>query len=183
VIDQLQPGPGQFVPAVVVVGWPEEQRSLREQLIRRVSRGGGRKPWSQLFADAASAAPLTAVDAGAWREALEAVRLAPSAANRQRWRVLRETGGTLAGDGRAGAGHNLTWHFCSDGHAGVDMGIAMLHFEVVTRELGLPGRWAKLGRACPRRPKLLYVSSWVTGRPTVATGDHQGDAPAADGED
>jgi hypothetical protein len=163
VIEQLLPGPGEIVPAVVAVGWPEERRSVREQLIRRMARGDGRKPWAQLFADAASAAPLTAEDAGAWREALEAVRLAPSAANRQRWRVLRETRGDLSRDGRPGAGHALTWHFCSEGHAGVDMGIAMLHFEVAAQESGLPGRWVKLGGGCPRRPGLLYVSSWVAG--------------------
>ena len=40
-----------------------------------------------------------------------------------------------------------------------DIGIAMCHFELAARELGLPGSWQKL--TSPERPEMIYVMTWV----------------------
>ncbi|HSL95359.1 MAG TPA: nitroreductase family protein, partial [Thermoleophilia bacterium] len=90
--------------------------------------------------------------AGGYARALEAVRMGPSATNKQPWRIVR--GGAV---GDAGGGRD--WHFLLRRTRGygkgslafkalriadlqrVDMGIALCHFELVAREAGLDGRW------------------------------------------
>ena len=84
---------------------------------------------------------------------LEVVRWAPSASNKQPWRVVR---------GRK------RWHFYLARTKGygkglltslvkladlqrVDMGIAMCHFELAAREAGIEGRWVT-DRPLPRTP-------------------------------
>ena len=92
------------------------------------------------------------------------VRLGPSASNKQPWRVIQE---------------DHAFHFYVQRTPGyrdsllqrmlrvedlqrVDLGIAMCHFELTARELGLRGRWAA------QEPKLEtpdplteYTISWV----------------------
>ena len=40
------------------------------------------------------------------------------------------------------------------------MGIALCHFELAARELGLGGSWKQLAEET-ERPGLLYSTSWV----------------------
>ena len=92
------------------------------------------------------------------------VRKGPSASNKQPWRVVKE--GNL-------------WHFYLQRTPGyrermlvrlftvadmqrLDMGIAMCHFELMARDLGLAGKWQV------RQPNLElsdehteYLVSWV----------------------
>jgi len=42
----------------------------------------------------------------------------------------------------------------------VDMGIAMCHFELSARELGLPGRWRHLPAPPDAGSRAEYVVSW-----------------------
>jgi nitroreductase len=89
------------------------------------------------------------------------LRLGPSASNRQPWRVVKEPG-------------RAVFHFYLRRSAGyekliravdlqrIDLGIAMSHFELTARELGLEGHWE------PRPPPLDplpertgYIQSWV----------------------
>ena len=95
---------------------------------------------------------------------LEAGRWAPSASNRQPWRVLRQ--------GQA-------WHFFLQRTPGygkvsepvsggsdlqrVDMGIAMCHFELTAKEMGLEGRWTVDPEAAGRPEPAEYVVSWLAG--------------------
>lgn len=91
-------------------------------------------------------------------------RLAPSASNKQPWRVVRD-----------GAG----WHFYCQRTPGygkgsfiftvlriadlqrLDVGIAMCHFELTARQLGLPGRWVSADPGLePVDKHTLYISSW-----------------------
>jgi hypothetical protein len=44
----------------------------------------------------------------------------------------------------------------------LDMGIAMSHFELTARELGLSGRWENIPpRLSPLAEKTEYVWSWI----------------------
>jgi len=97
-------------------------------------------------------------------EALEAVRMAPSATNKQPWRVVRR------GD---------DWHFYLLRTRGygkgspffkvlriadlqrVDLGIAMCHFELVARECGRAGRWLVADPGLPLPgPGIEYTATW-----------------------
>jgi nitroreductase len=126
---------GETVPAVISVGNPPAGDPPAPR----------RLPADQLFFDGGFGRPLAPELVGSYAGPLEMVRLAPSASNKQPWRIIR------AGD---------AWHFYLERTKGygkgsfvyrllgladlqrVDMGIAMCHFALAARQLGLAGRWA-----------------------------------------
>lgn len=150
---QIEIGEQEMFPILSPVGWPQKQR-LFEQVFRRNLKADRRKPWDTLFFDDDFEKPLTPEAAGTYAEPLELLRQAPSAVNKQPWRVLRTADG---------------FHFFQKGGMGgemdmqrIDLGIAVCHFHLSALELGLSGR---LERRCPsvELPQdLSYVISWIT---------------------
>lgn len=154
------------VPAVASAGYIADA-SKAEDWIRRRAGGAMRLPAEQLFFDGVLGQPLPSDASGAYAKVLEMVRWGPSASNKQPWRIVRDRG---------------AWHFYLQRTKGygqaslmgkllkvadvqrLDMGIAMCHFELSARELGLPGRWNTAGRQVPRQvgPLTEYVISWET---------------------
>ncbi len=154
---------GEQMPAVTSVGYMARQRTPQDAIARTVAGSNHRLPWEVLFFDGRTDRPLAREDAGILATALENVRLGPSASNRQPWRIVRQ---------------GSAWHFYMQrwrlyrpwtlGLAGIsdmprlDMGIAMCHFELTVRELGLGGGWRDtppdLEMAAGRAE---YVVSWV----------------------
>jgi hypothetical protein len=155
---------GEAMPAVVSVGLIGDDGTER---IREREEGSRRLPSSELFFDGRSGEPLDLGRAGGYARALEAVRMAPSASNKQPWRVVR------GDDGGA-------WHFYLRRTKGygkgsalftvlrladlqrVDLGIALCHFELVARECGLAGGWVvhEPGVSVPGTD-AEYVATWV----------------------
>lgn len=80
--------PGEVMPVVTPVGYPADKRSVREKLMRKGLRADERLPFESLFFDGSFAKPLSPEAAGPFREALEMMRLAPSATNKQPWRAV-----------------------------------------------------------------------------------------------
>lgn len=154
----------ELVPAVTSIGYPADQRRWIEVIRRPDPTIERRLPWESLFFDQGFDRPLAKTDADSFAVPLEMVRLGPSASNKQPWRVVRQNG---------------DWHFYLQRTPGyrerllvrwftvadiqrLDIGIAMLHFELTARELGLPGRWARLEPAVQKPDALTeYVVSWV----------------------
>ena len=149
--------PGEVVPAISPVGYHADRRGAVDAFFRFSAGSAKRKPWQELFFERDCTTPLTGAAAGAFSQALEMVRLAPSAANKQPWRLI------VDGD---------AVHFLLERTAGfaglwavdlqrIDMGIAMCHFELSAREAGLAGRWESRvpGLTLPRRGE--YIISWV----------------------
>jgi hypothetical protein len=137
-------GPGERMPAVTAVGRVGDEEAARDGIFRRGAGGSRRKDWGALFFDGSFETPLSREASGAYESPLEMVRWAPSASNRQPWRIVR---------------HGSSWHFFIRRTPGypprisrvlmgiedlqrVDSGIAMCHFELTAREQGLRGRWA-----------------------------------------
>lgn len=152
----------ELLPAVVAVGMPAERRSVAELVTRRLAKATMRKPHSELFFDMEFARPLN-LDASAWRDAFEAVRLAPSASNKQPWRIVareEESGprfDLFLDEDRIYNSMLGEIHIQS-----IDMGIAMRHFESVAHGLGLPGAWRRIReRPLPIEAPLVYVASWL----------------------
>jgi hypothetical protein len=155
----------QIIPAVSPIGIPTKQRSMVDRVIRWGAGSRKRKSWGELFYDCGTAAPLSQDKAGGFATALEMVRLAPSASNRQPWRCIK------AGD---------TIHFYlqrSPGYGAgtsidlqrIDMGIAMAHFDLAMEATGAGGGWrvsdsAISEGASHRCPDALkkgeYLVSW-----------------------
>jgi nitroreductase len=134
----------EFVPATTPVGHAAGKPSLKERFVRGSARAGTRKDPSKLFFQAGPGGILEPLQgAGAWAEVLEAVRIGPSASNKQPWRLVL--------DRRGGEALHLVMHEDElyNNMLGevklqeLDMGIAMRHVEVAARALGIGGSWRR----------------------------------------
>ena len=149
---QLQPN--ERFAILSPIGYPAQQKRMPEQLFRRVLRADARKPWEELFFAEGTNRPLTREDTGAYAFPLDMLRLAPSAVNRQPWRVVR--------CGKA-------FHFYKEGEAGaslnmqrIDVGIAACHFHLAALERGLTGHFER-DLPAPVLPGMTYLFSWIVG--------------------
>lgn len=148
---------GELLPCVTPVGRPLDRRAFMDRAIRAFAGSDGRKEASELFFAGNFSKPLS--DAAAYAAVLEAVRLGPSASNKQPWRIVKR------GDAfdlylyedkiyNAALGPNRLQD--------VDMGIAMMNFEAACRALSLQGSWRRL-EASPlhERDPLRYIATWA----------------------
>ncbi len=151
---------GEIIPAVSPVGYVTERRSLLDSIFAAGAGSKKRRSFSELFFQGDFSSPLDPRDAGEYKEALEMVRLAPSALNKQPWRIV------VAGNG---------FHFFLSRSAGyrtlfpqvdlqrIDIGIAMFHFASAASGLGLTGGWRRMENSHGIVPpgSLEYRVSWV----------------------
>ena len=115
------------------VGYPAAKMSMRESMMRKVVKADERIAFEKLFFDGDFATPLTKEKAGEFVTALEMVRLAPSAVNKQPWRVVVADDSVhfyLVRSKGVGHGEKLDMQM-------IDMGIALCHFALTAEELGL----------------------------------------------
>jgi nitroreductase len=127
----------EIIPAVLSFGYPA--KTILPEEIRHK-----RLPFESLFTEADGVTPLSVEAAGPFVGALELVRLAPSAVNKQPWRVSR--------DGKAFRFSLVPDPFLSKGLGrlflkdkklqSVDMGIALCHFDLGVRQAGIKGSWS-----------------------------------------
>jgi nitroreductase len=147
---------GEVLPTVSPVGYPADQKSFTERMFRLMAGSDHRVAWPTIFFDGDFSTPLSQKQAGKYADVLENVRLAPSASNKQPWRVLRET-------------NSNNFHFYLERAFGyklreipiqdIDIGIAMCHFELTARELGIQGKWLVDDNA-PKSDSFDYIVSW-----------------------
>lgn len=147
----------EILPIVVPIGYPKEQSSIVDHFMRYAAKSDQRKPWNDLFFNNDFGIALEMDNSDKYYEALEAVRLAPSASNKQPWRILRS-------DNR--------YHFYLSSNKGyaeglgfdiqrIDIGISMCHFEMVLKEKGINGEWKYLSEKNNDMTDLTYIISWV----------------------
>jgi len=126
-------------------------------MMRGAAGSDKRKPWSELFFADNFPTPLTPKQAGIYAEVLENVRLAPSAANKQPWRVIYDTQRNVFHFFLA-----RTFSYKLMGMSSlqdIDLGIAMSHFELTAREQGISGQW-QISANAPEIRSLDYIVSW-----------------------
>ena len=125
-------GEGEVMPCVSPLGRPAAKMSLRESMMRKGVKADSRLPFEELFFRGGFDAPLTPDKTGEVREALELVRLAPSAVNRQPWRavVCDDTVHFYEKQGKGFVAAN-GWDIQK-----VDVGIALCHFVCGMEERG-----------------------------------------------
>jgi hypothetical protein len=151
---------GELLPTVSPIGYPAERKSLAEKMMRGMVGADKRKPWSGLFFTDNFSRPLTEEGAGIYATALANLRLAPSASNKQPWRLLRDSAGVFHFYLSRALGYNLLRGVSLQD---LDMGIAMCHFELTARELGIKGEWLVEGSA-PKSGSFDYIVSWQENR-------------------
>jgi len=147
----------EIIPAITPVGHTTEKRSMRDKIIRIGAGSNKRKPWPELFFDRDFKKPLGEITAGKYAQALEMVRLAPSASNRQPWRIVM-------------IGNEYHFYLLRTPGYGrmfpeidlqrVDLGIAICHFELTARELSMTGSWKYLQTDIHQSDELEYITSW-----------------------
>ena len=160
---KIAAGPREQAPAVVSLGYIENIEQAKNAFFRKKIGGHNRIQWEQQFFYESFNNPITVEQAGKYENTLEMVRLGPSASNKQPWRIVKK------GD---------AWHFHLQRTKGygtgilykllktadlqrIDMGIALCHFELTAKQLGLQGSW-KIDDPGIEKPDELseYTASW-----------------------
>jgi hypothetical protein len=153
----------EIIPAVTATGYAIE-KSQSSDYTRQIVRADRRLPWEKLFFEGSIEKSLSYEAAGSYAPALEMLRLGPSASNKQPWRVIREGPRWHFYCQRTPRYGKNTWIFVLLHLADlqrVDLGIAMCHFELTARELGLRGAWAFSNPGlAPVDERTLYIATW-----------------------
>ena len=139
--------------AVTPVGYAVEKRRMKDKAMRVFVKSDTRKPLNAIYFEGDFKHPKDNESSGRFSQALECVRVAPSASNQQPWRILK--------DGNK-------FHFYLEFTPGykfqfgqvIDIGIAMKHFELACNELGIKGKWEFAGPSIECGEKK-YFSTYV----------------------
>ena len=149
----------ELFPAISPLGYPADKKRLTESLVRLVAKADQRKPWSALFFNKDFSVPLSEAEAGAYAFPLEMTRLAPSASNKQPWRIVRDENTYHFYEARAqGYSDRLGYDIQK-----VDLGIAACHFHLSALEKDLKGEFRRLPPPLFDTPENTpYIFSWVS---------------------
>lgn len=144
------------MPCATSIGYPAKKMSMRENMMRKAIKADERLAFEELFFDGSFDIPLTKEKAGKFAEPLEMVRLAPSAANKQPWRVV------VADN----AAHFYLKRSKGLGHEGkpdmqmIDMGIALCHFALTAEENGLDTQFMQNDPKLISNSDVAYIASY-----------------------
>lgn len=130
------------------IGYKREKKTILESIMRATVRSDNRKPFESLFFKDSFDTSLSPENAGEYKLPLEMVRLAPSASNKQPWRILQE-------------GKSYHFFHCPNYFSMNDIGIALCHFELTCKEFGLEGNFCSLD-SVPSTKTAKYVISWLS---------------------
>ena len=157
----------EIIPAVSPFGYESSRRALIDKAIRGVVGSKFRKQWQELFFKNDFRTLLSRDEASIYAKPLEMLRIAPSASNKQPWRIIKDK-------------NEKFFHFFIQRTRnypkkpfGVDMqmidiGIAMCHFDLTCRESAIEGHWQKLESAeistatgkTFQDENISYIASW-----------------------
>lgn len=156
--DAMKIKEGEVFPIITPYGYATANKHEKEIEMRKMIQADHRKDWSELFYNNDFQTLLTREEANDVEFALEMVRLAPSASNKQPWRILLKDG---------------AFHFYEYKEPGysdffpydiqrVDMGIAAAHFDFSVKENGIKGHFNTSCEPKVELPQHMeYVFSWT----------------------
>lgn len=142
------------IGVLIAIGIKKDKQSFVDRAVRYAAKSNQRKPWEELFYLDDIETPLLKSSLDKYDKVLEMVRIAPSASNKQPWRIIKN-------------GNMFHFYLSRTPNYGVlgfdiqmnDIGIAMCHFELSAKELGLAGKWTKLDKS--NLDGLEYIVSWI----------------------
>ncbi len=147
----------EIMPCATAIGYISGKLSLRDSMMRKTIKADERLSFEALFFDGSFDTPLTKEGAGCFAHPLDMVRLAPSAVNRQPWRVI-------VSDNSA--------HFYLKRNKGIeqpgkpdmqmiDIGIALCHFALTAKEKGLNIQFVQENPNLTLNNDVEYIASYV----------------------
>ena len=148
----------EILSCITPIGYPNSSMSLIDSSMRFVAGSKNRKGWDELFFNRNFSQRLSESEAGKYVIPLEMLRFAPSASNKQPWRIVKDMSKS----------HFYLQH--TKGYAKalaydlqrVDMGIAMCHFELAVKKLGIDGKWHVSDPGGISTPQdTEYIVTWV----------------------
>ena len=124
---------GEMMPCISPLGYPARKRSVKESLMRKGVGADSRFPAEKLFFDGAFDRPLSGQEREEIADLIDLVRFAPSAVNKQPWRIVCKDG---------------QYHFYEKKDKGyvneaagdlqkIDVGIALCHFMMGLKDKGI----------------------------------------------
>lgn len=150
-------GPDEVMPCVSPLGYPAEKKSLREIVMRKGVGADRRLKAEEIFFEGSFDTSLSEEKIGNLSVPLEMVRWAPSAVNKQPWRLVladgkvhfyeKKTRGYVGANG---------WDLQK-----VDMGIALCHFEYGLTSEGLKAEFQMEDPGISTPPDVFYIASYL----------------------
>ena len=147
----------EVMPCVSPLGYPAKKMSLRETMMRKGVKADTRMGFEEIIFEGSFDKPLTESRAGKLGNVLEGVRLAPSAVNKQPWRIVvcgdrihfyeKHSKGYVSGNG---------WDLQK-----IDMGIALCHFELAAKECGMDAAFEIRDPSLPTPEDFGYIASYI----------------------
>lgn len=127
----------EVMPTVSPIGYEAKKRSIREEMMRKGMKSDHRVEFEKLFYQHDFDHALKKEKAGKWLIPLQMVQKAPSATNKQPWRLVIE-------DNCVHFFEKKTKGYAKEETGDiqkVDLGIAMCHFEIGANEKGIKGHF------------------------------------------
>ena len=147
---------GEVMPVVSPIGYGAKERSIRENLMRKGMKSDERQPFPKLFFRNDFQHSLQESEAGQWLTPLKMVQLAPSATNKQPWRlVVEENKVHFYEEKTKGYANESTGDIQK-----VDLGIALYHFEVGAKEQGLKGSILQKNPGISTAENVEYIATY-----------------------
>ena len=145
----------EVMPCMSPLGYPAKKMSLRETMMRKGVKADERMAFGEVFFDGSFDVPLTQARAGKLCYALEMVRLAPSAVNKQPWRIVLtdEAAHFYLKRSKGFGGGDIDMQK-------IDVGIAMCHFDLAAREAGFKPRFAQIDPGIAVKDGEEYIASY-----------------------
>ncbi len=148
----------EIFPIMIPYGYAAAKKHAVDIVMRKTIKADYRKEWNKLFYKNDFGTELTKEESGDLDFALEMVRLAPSASNKQPWRIILI---------------DNVCHFYEYKEPGysdsfpydiqrIDMGIAAAHFDFAVKEKQLNGHFDIKSEPDLKSPENMeYVFSWI----------------------
>jgi len=148
---------GDLFPVISPIGYPQEKRRMIDSVTRWIAKSDQRLEWQDLFFKEDFSHSLTPAEAGDYAFPLEMLRLAPSAVNKQPWRIVQDQRGY----------HFYEAQSMKKNKFGIDIqrtdiGIGACHFHLAALERDLSGKFVSQTNPGIQTPEqMCYLFSWI----------------------
>ncbi len=152
----MQIGKDEIFPILSPLGYPAKRKSITEQIMRKTVKADGRLAWDEIFFKDNFEKVLSKEDAGDYKFPLEMLRLAPSAVNKQPWRVVVTENAVHFFEK-----HSMKVDVGSVDMQRIDVGIGICHFHLAVQEQDMEGHFERVVPKFAVPKDMSYIVSWV----------------------